>query len=138
MACEECEIGIVLTDDREIKELNRKYRKINRPTDVLSFASRDGIKIETTADILGDVVISIQTAKKQAKEFRHSLKYEIFRLLVHGVLHLCGYEHEQVGAKVAQKMRRKEVRMFEMLVEKESISKSKLKIRDIRHGKKAY
>lgn len=82
------EITVVLVSDRKIKELNRTYRGKNYPTDVLSFGYED----ET---YLGDIIISVETAKKQAEQMGHSLEREIAVLVIHGFLHLLGYDHEK-------------------------------------------
>lgn len=90
------ELSITLTDDKTIHALNRKYRNIDRPTDVLSFAFRESEEPEilnAEVEILGDVVISIERAKVQAEEFGHSLLREVIFLEVHGILHLLGYDH---------------------------------------------
>lgn len=101
------ELSILLTDDRQIQELNRLWRKKNRPTDVLAFPQRQGPFADPSDPVLGDIVISIQTARAQANERGHSLEQELDLLLIHGILHLLGYEHEK-GGKSAGRMRRKE------------------------------
>lgn len=80
-----------LTDDKTIRELNRAYREKDKPTDVLSFPISEEVGGWT---VLGDIVISVDTAKRQAEYIGHSLEEEIKRLLVHGFLHLLGYDHE--------------------------------------------
>ncbi len=89
------EISITLTDDKTIKELNKKWRGKNKATDVLSFPLDE---LDTPPGyryrLLGDVVISIPYALKQAKEIGFSPKEEVLRLLIHGILHLLGYDHE--------------------------------------------
>ena len=100
--CEErCEVSIALVDDSAIHLLNRQYRGIDRPTDVLSFALQDaeGLSpsVAETAEqplVLGDVIISTDTAQRQADERGHSLEKEISILVIHGMLHLFGYDHE--------------------------------------------
>ena len=90
------EIGLALVSDKKIHELNKKYRKKNKPTDVLSFAYTEGKNIAwTKSDLLqmGDIFISIDTAKKQAKEHKHSLQKELCILFTHGILHLFGFDH---------------------------------------------
>jgi probable rRNA maturation factor len=89
-----CELSVLITDDPEIKKLNRYYRKRNRATDVLSFVQL-GKKSKDPKEplLLGDVVISAQTAKRQAKERKHSIEKELVFLLIHGILHLFGYDH---------------------------------------------
>lgn len=86
------EISISFINDHEMQKLNFQYRNINRPTDVLSFALNEGEEF-ADEDMLGDIVISINTAKKQADELNHPLEIEIDNLLCHGLLHLLGYDH---------------------------------------------
>ncbi|WP_425427063.1 rRNA maturation RNase YbeY [Thermocrinis ruber] len=88
------ELSIALVSDAQIKRLNKLYRNKDKPTDVLSFPI--GEKVEDWL-ILGDIVISVDTAKRQAQELGHSLEEEIKRLLVHGLVHLLGYDHELGG-----------------------------------------
>jgi probable rRNA maturation factor len=87
------ELSIVLCDDREIHALNRTYRRKDKPTDVLAFAMREGEGGERAGDVLGDVVISTQTAARQAVEHEHTVTTEILTLLAHGLLHLLGWDH---------------------------------------------
>ncbi|WP_461831904.1 rRNA maturation RNase YbeY [Aquifex sp.] len=88
------ELSVYITDDEEIRELNKTYRKKDKPTDVLSFPVNETIN---GLRILGDVVISQDTAERQARELGHSLRDEIKRLLIHGIVHLLGYDHEKGG-----------------------------------------
>lgn len=92
---EDCEVSIFLTDDVEIQKLNKLYRNVDKPTDVLAFAMREGIDGNLNRQILGDVVISIPTAQRQANTYGHSIYAEISLLVAHGILHLLGYEHEK-------------------------------------------
>lgn len=87
------ECGLVLVDDRTIAELNRRYRGIAGSTDVLSFPMREGPFGSLSPDLLGDVVISAETADRQSKSARRSLREEAASLLIHGILHLLGYDH---------------------------------------------
>ena len=89
-----CEISVMLTDDSQIQKLNSDYRQTDKPTDVLAFAMREGIDGELHSELLGDVVISLATAKRQADENDYTLDAELARLTVHGVLHLLGYHHQ--------------------------------------------
>ena len=104
------ELGLLFVSDRRMRNLNRRYRGKDRTTDVLAFAMR---KVCTphaarrTPDVLGDVVISVPTASRQAAEAGRSLDEELAWLLVHGILHLCGYDHER-SEKDARRMRRRE------------------------------
>jgi probable rRNA maturation factor len=88
------ELSIALVSDVQIKRLNKLYRNKDKPTDVLSFPI--GEKVEDWL-ILGDIVISVDTAKRQAQALGHSLEEELKRLLVHGLVHLLGYDHELGG-----------------------------------------
>lgn len=97
------EVSVLYVNDEAIHELNRTYRGVDRPTDVLSFAMLEGDEafpeLEDSLDMLGDVVVSVDTAKRQAEEYDHSLERELAFLLVHGFLHLNGYDHEDEAAE---------------------------------------
>jgi rRNA maturation RNase YbeY len=112
---ERAELSILLTDDAEISGLNQTYRKKRGPTDVLSFAMREGEVCLTgtraNRQVLGDVVISVDSAVRQAKRYGVAFAEEIQHLLIHGVLHLCGYDHEGVSRTKAEAMRKKEARI---------------------------
>jgi len=87
-------INVIIVNNKKIKELNNKYREKNIETDVLSFALEENSDIiYTDFRLLGDIYISIDKAKEQAKEYGHALKREICYLTVHGTLHLLGYDH---------------------------------------------
>jgi probable rRNA maturation factor len=96
------EVGVLLTGDQEIRTLNRKYRRIDKATDVLSFPAA-----EIAEGLAGDLVISLETALRQAGERGHPLEMEIKVLLLHGLLHLAGYDHEADNGT----MHRKEARL---------------------------
>jgi probable rRNA maturation factor len=92
------EVSVLVTSNQAIKKLNLKYRKLNKPTDVLSFPSYSkkefkSLKVSTQIQNLGDIVISHQLAHSQAIEYGHSLKREMSFLFIHGLLHLLGYDH---------------------------------------------
>ena len=89
----DAELSILLCTDLEIHALNKTFRHKNKPTDVLAFALREGEAGHLAGDALGDVVISVETAKRQAVEHNVSLKIESFSLLAHGLLHLLGWDH---------------------------------------------
>ena len=99
------ELGILFVGDQRMRSLNRQYRGKDRTTDVLAFAMREAP--HSSAGLLGDVVIAVPTAVRQAKEGQRSLNEELTVLLVHGILHLCGYDHER-GEKEARRMHRRE------------------------------
>lgn len=92
------EVSVSLVSDEEIRELNRDYRAVDRVTDVLSFALRDGESnygvVPDELEPLGDIVVSVPTAVRQSQEYGHSVEREIGFLCVHGLLHLLGYDHE--------------------------------------------
>ena len=89
--------SIIIVDNDYIHKLNKEYRGINRPTDVISFALEDDktMVIPDEIRLLGDIYISIDKAKEQAKEYGHSLERELCFLAVHGIYHLLGYDHEK-------------------------------------------
>jgi len=111
MGLENEELSILLTDDEEMRSLNRDYRGKDKPTDVLSFSQTEGEFGEVGGGVLGDIVISLDTARRQAEEKGHSFEKEIDVLLIHGALHLAGYDHER-GKKEARAMRKKEREML--------------------------
>lgn len=87
-------VSIVLVDDKKIHEINKTYRNVDRPTDVISFAFLDE-DINPSGDItnLGEIYISLETANRQANDYGHSFVRELSFLVVHGLLHLLGYDH---------------------------------------------
>jgi probable rRNA maturation factor len=104
------ELGILFVGDQRMRGLNRRYRGKNYTTDVLAFAMREARlphRSHPMSDVLGDVVISVPTAWRQAMEAGRSLDDELAWLLVHGILHLCGYDHER-SEKEARRMHRRE------------------------------
>ena len=110
------EVSLVLTDDNYIHELNRDYRGVDRPTDVLSFAQNEGEQVEAAEEaeeLLGDVIISLETAQRQALEYGHGFDREVSFLTVHGVLHLIGYDHMEEDDRTV--MRSKEEAAMEHL-----------------------
>lgn len=88
------EVSFLLTDDARIHELNRVYRHKDRPTDVLAFAMREGDFAELAGNALGDVIVSVPTARKQAEERGRPLLDEVTMLTAHGLLHLLGWDHD--------------------------------------------
>jgi probable rRNA maturation factor len=95
----DAELSIVLVDDTEMRRLNARYRRIDEPTDVLAFAMREGDGADVHPDVLGDVVISLDTAARQAAARGAAPADEVRVLLTHGVLHLLGYDHERSPAE---------------------------------------
>jgi probable rRNA maturation factor len=99
------EIAIVLTGDAELRELNRGWRKINRATDVISFAYDENEPDAATRPVTGDLVVSMDRVAEQARRFRVTPGTELARLVVHGTLHLCGHDHVKAGERSAMRAR---------------------------------
>jgi probable rRNA maturation factor len=99
------ELSILFVGDQRMRSLNRRYRGKDRTTDVLAFALREAP--HSFSGMLGDVVIAVPMAVRQAKEGQRSLDEELTVLLIHGMLHLCGYDHER-SEKEARRMHRRE------------------------------
>lgn len=104
------ELTLSLVLDAAIRELNRDYRNKARATDVLSFSLLEGEEISHRGQLLGDVVISVETARKQAREQRRSLDDVVAKLLIHGLLHIIGHDHEVDDE--ARAMRTEELRLW--------------------------
>lgn len=90
------EVSVVLADDTFVHTLNKAYRGQDKPTNVLSFAQRDGgaMQVEGEPEVLGDVIVAYETTTREASEQDKPLKHHLCHLLVHGVLHLLGYDHQ--------------------------------------------
>ena len=104
------ELGILFVGDQRMRSLNRRYRGKDSTTDVLAFAMREGsapLVSRHKPAVLGDVVIAVPEAARQAQQGRRSLDEELMVLLIHGILHLCGYDHER-SEKEARRMHRRE------------------------------
>lgn len=118
---EACEVSVLLTDDADIRQLNRDYRGIDAPTDVLAFAMREGEDGNLNPNLLGDLVISLETAARQASTKDTlsptcgNLETEAALLAVHGMLHLLGYDHQT--PKDATIMFEKQKTIFSLLEE---------------------
>ena len=121
------EVDLTFVDDEQIHELNREYRGIDRPTDVLTFAMNEitndeleiiyeleeGEELESVPDVLGDIIISVPRAKLQSEEYGHSLERELGFLFVHGFLHLLGYDHQDEASE-AEMMGKQEAVLAEV------------------------
>ncbi len=105
------ELGILITDDATVHDLNRRYADEDKPTDVLSFSLREGEEFVTPDETerLGEVIISLDTAKRQAEEAGRVLEAEVAHLLVHGILHLLGYDHAEPDEERAMREREREL-----------------------------
>lgn len=123
----EGEVALTFVDDEAIHELNRDYRGIDRPTDVLSFAMNESLEeepeivyeleedeeLDDLTEMLGDIIISVERAKAQSEEYGHSLEREIGFLFVHGFLHLLGYDHQDEVSE-AEMMAKQEAALAEV------------------------
>lgn len=120
----ETEVNIVLTDNEEIHKINREYRQIDRPTDVLSFpmieyeAPGDFSKVEEDMSVfhpetgelmMGDIMISVDKITEQAKEYGHSQERELGFLVAHSMLHLCGYDHIKEDEREIMEAKQREI-----------------------------
>lgn len=94
----EGDLAVLFCDDRTIELLNSRFRQQHRPTDVLSFPDQQ--RLPEGGIHLGDVAISVETAQRQAEVAGHSLERELAILLIHGILHVCGYDHERDGGEM--------------------------------------
>lgn len=132
-------VGLLLADDNALKALNCNYRKKNKPTDVLSFPAATG---PSHSDLAGDLAVSVETAERQAAEHGHSLAAELKILVLHGVLHLAGLDHERDAGAMARKERRLRQELglpsglIERAVKKKSEGKSLTKAKR-RHNKRS-
>lgn len=88
------ELSVLFINDEKIRQLNRRYRGLDRSTDVLAFSMQEGEGPATPPNILGDIVISVETASRQGEEIGWGMEKEIYKLLTHGLLHLIGFDHE--------------------------------------------
>lgn len=121
----ETEINVVLTNNEEIKEINKEYREIDAPTDVLSFPmveflepsdfslleeeQKDCFHPDTGELMLGDIIVSVDKVSSQAKEFNHSEKRELGFLIAHSMLHLCGYDHMEEEEREVMEARQRAI-----------------------------
>ena len=112
---EECEISISIVDNEEIHQINKQFRGIDRPTDVLSFPQltfEEGEIMDRNEKgevVLGDIIISLERAREQAEEYGHSLKREIAFLTAHSMLHLLGYDHMEPEEEKEMFAKQKEI-----------------------------
>ncbi|MBZ4663133.1 MAG: ybeY [Caloramator sp.] len=119
------ELSIIITDNNEIKEINKQFRGIDKETDVLSFPMLDfddgyyedgeievdieDINPESGAVVLGDMIISLEKAKEQSVEYGHSFERELAFLVVHSMLHLLGYDHEEEKDRIIMRQKEEDI-----------------------------
>jgi len=113
LECHDAELSILITDDNHIAELNRRFLKKKGPTNVLAFPIRDDDPTEPETLMLGDIVISLDAAMRDARKAGESLTRMIDRLLIHGLLHLVGYDHKR--SEEAVKMEEETERLLTMV-----------------------
>jgi probable rRNA maturation factor len=102
----DAELSILIVDDQQIAQFNREYLNRQGPTNVIAFPMREGRFSEITPNLLGDVVISADTAHREGRNAGLKMRERLDQLLIHGILHLCGYDHENTKAE-ARKMENK-------------------------------
>ena len=112
---DQAELCLVLVGNAEIRKLNAQFRKKDYPTDVLSFPAGD--ELPTGVQLLGDVIISVEKAKEQAKARRRTVDEELVTLLIHGIVHLLGYDHER-SPKDGRIMGRLEKKIYKALCDR--------------------
>ena len=115
--CPDAQLSILIVDDALIQEINRDYLGKDRPTNVISFAMQEGEGGGVQPDLLGDVVISAETAARDAGEAQSTFESELYFLLLHGILHLLGYDHERGTQAEAERMEAREKEVFSLICE---------------------
>lgn len=115
MECPDSELSLTIVGDRSIRRLNRDYLERDKPTNVISFAMQEGLFGELNPAVLGDVIISADTAAREAEEGGMPFFVRLSFLLLHGILHITGYDHERSGESEARRMEAKEREIFGLL-----------------------
>jgi probable rRNA maturation factor len=113
--CPDKEVSLMFVNDEIIHRLNKQYLNKDKPTNVLSFSLQEGEFNQVNPQILGDIVISVDTARKDATKGGFSVEQEIDFLIIHGLLHLLGYNHENTTGAETKKMRKKERELLKLL-----------------------
>ena len=106
------EVSLLLVDDDQIREINKNYLQRDRPTNVISFAMNEGAFGDVHPEILGDIILSVETAARDALACNIDFMDEVEFLMIHGLLHLLGYNHENVESSEAEKMKKLERELF--------------------------
>jgi len=119
-----CDLSLVVCDDRVMRRINREHRSIDRPTDVLAFAMREGMPMKSAIDSLGDIVIAWPTVRRQARAHGWTSELEACLLLAHGLLHLLGFDHADRTSE-RRMMARTHLLMAAALPRKRSVDKTK-------------
>ena len=113
--CSDRELSITFVDDPGIRIINNQYLGKDKPTNVISFSLQEGEYGGINPDLLGDIIISVETAQRDAARGRLSLDEEIIFLIIHGFLHLTGYDHVNTSAANVRNMKKKEKELFQKL-----------------------
>ncbi len=116
MGCRDGELSILFTGDRKMAALNRMYLGRNGPTDVLAFPMKNATPAGMTAGMLGDIVVSLDTARAQSQESGQPVEATVYELLIHGLLHLLDYDHERSSAD-ADRMEKEQARLLTIMTE---------------------
>jgi probable rRNA maturation factor len=116
-ACPDAQLSILIVDDAMIQDVNRDYLGKDHPTNVISFAMQEGEGVGIQPDLLGDVVVSAETAARDASEAQTPFEEELYFLLLHGILHLLGYDHERGTKADAKRMEAREREVFALIRE---------------------
>ncbi len=114
MACDEGEVSILFTDDTTISQLNKRYREIDGPTNVLAFPMSEPGSPKDSSGMLGDIVVSLDRAVQESEDLGESLEETVYRLLVHGLLHLLGFDHEK-SSKEELRMSEEQTRLLGLI-----------------------
>jgi probable rRNA maturation factor len=115
LGCPDSELSITIVGDQSIRRLNRDYLERDKPTNVISFAMHEGLFGELNQELLGDVVISADTAAREAEAGEMTFFARLAFLLLHGILHITGYDHERSGEAEARRMEAMEREIFGVL-----------------------
>jgi probable rRNA maturation factor len=115
LGCNNCDINLLLVDDVQILEINRNYLKKDHPTNVISFAMTEGAFGDLHPEILGDIILSVETASRDALTGHLDLMDEVEFLLIHGLLHLLGFNHNKTRSREAEEMKTRERELFFLL-----------------------
>lgn len=110
--CADKEISLSFVDDENIKQLNKQYLGRDKATNVISFSLQEGEYSDINPQIMGDIIISVETAQRDAIKGNLTVTQELEFLIIHGILHLLGYNHENTTKKETNKMRQKEKELF--------------------------
>lgn len=120
MDCKDSELSVLFVDNSEIAEMNLSYRGKEGPTNVLSFPMHEGEFGDLNPGLLGDVVVSLETAMDEAKEASITFEERLSQLLIHGILHLLGYDHER-GSEDKEVMERKSLELLRIVEENRTL-----------------